>query len=170
MHDGAFGIAVVVVHEVPQFSWLIILSMVLNNANLQTSHSTAKNMSDALPLLTLVKSKEVDERPSLGPAEGQLEVTLTMLCSFYSTEDLVQFLSSEGFSNLARRGDPWIEFELGLYKNHVKTLQFIPQQSMLTFADSAGTGAFENHVWQGEADDALVAALNRWVATVASHQ
>jgi hypothetical protein len=127
-------------------------------------------MAEALPLLTLVKSKEVDERPVLGPAEHQLEVTLTMLCSFYSADDLVQFLSSEAFSNLARQGDPWIEFELGLYRDHVKTLQFIPQESMVTIADSAGTGAFENHVWQGEPDDALVEALMRWVATVAGHQ
>ena len=127
-------------------------------------------MAEALPLLTLVKSKEVDERPALGPAEHQLEVTLTMLCSFYSADDLVQFLSSEAFSNLARQGDPWIEFELGLYRDHVKTLQFIPQESMVTIADSAGTGAFENHVWQGEPDDALVEALTRWVATVAGHQ
>ena len=72
-------------------------------------------MAEALPLLTLVKSREVDERPVLGPTEHQLEVTLTMLCSFYSADDLVQFLSSEAFSNLARQGDPWIEFELGLY-------------------------------------------------------
>lgn len=121
-------------------------------------------------MLTLVKSREVDERPVLGPTEHQLEVTLTMLCSFYSADDLVQFLSSEAFSNLARQGDPWIEFELGLYRDHVKTLQFIPQESMVTIADSAGTGAFENHVWQGEPDDALVAALTRWVATVAGHQ
>jgi hypothetical protein len=127
-------------------------------------------MAEALPLLTLVKSKEVDERPVLGPAEHQLEVTLTMLCSFYSADDLVQFLSTEAFSNLARQGDPWIEFELGLYRDHVKTLQFIPQESMVTIADSAGTGAFENHVWQGEPDDALVEALMRWVATVAGHQ
>jgi hypothetical protein len=127
-------------------------------------------MAEALPLLTLVKSREVDERPVLGPTEHQLEVTLTMLCSFYSADDLVQFLSSEAFSNLARQGDPWIEFELGLYRDHVKTLQFIPQESMVTIADSAGTGAFENHVWQGEPDDALVEALMRWVATVAGHQ
>ena len=127
-------------------------------------------MAEALPLLTLVKSREVDERPVLGPTEHQLEVTLTMLCSFYSADDLVQFLSSEAFSNLARQGDPWIEFELGLYRDHVKTLQFIPQESMVTIADSAGTGAFENHVWQGEPDDALVEALTRWVATVAGHQ
>ena len=93
-----------------------------------------------------------------------------MLCSFYSADDLVQFLSSEAFSNLARQGDPWIEFELGLYRDHVKTLQFIPQESMVTIADSAGTGAFENHVWQGEPDDSLVTALTRWVATVAGHQ
>ena len=93
-----------------------------------------------------------------------------MLCSFYSADDLVQFLSSEAFSNLARQGDPWIEFELGLYRDHVKTLQFIPQERMVTIADSAGTGAFENHVWQGEPDDSLVAALTRWVATVAGHQ
>ena len=127
-------------------------------------------MAEALPLLTLVKSREVDERPVLGPTEHQLEATLTILCSFYSADDLVQFLSSEAFSNLARQGDPWIEFELGLYRDHVKTLQFIPQESMVTIADSAGTGAFENHVWQGEPDDALVAALTRWVATVAGHQ
>ena len=93
-----------------------------------------------------------------------------MLCSFYSADDLVQFLSSEAFSNLARQGDPWIEFELGLYRDHVKTLQFIPQESMVTIADSAGTGAFENHVWQGEPDHALVEALTHWVATVAGHQ
>jgi hypothetical protein len=35
MHDGALGIAIVVVHGGRFFSWLIMLSFVLINTNLQ---------------------------------------------------------------------------------------------------------------------------------------
>lgn len=127
-------------------------------------------MTDALPLLTLVKARMLDDRPVLDSVAQNLETTLTMLCSFYSVEDLVQFLSTEGFSQLARQGDPWIEFELGLYKDHVKTLQLIPQKKELVLADAAATGAFTNHLWQGEADASLIEALNRWIGTVTSPQ
>ncbi|MBT6924105.1 MAG: hypothetical protein HOA35_06155, partial [Euryarchaeota archaeon] len=46
-------------------------------------------MEDEKPLLTVVKSRMVDEaRPPLEPGEQALLDTLSMLCSFHTTEDL----------------------------------------------------------------------------------
>ena len=127
-------------------------------------------MSGEMPLVTLVKLKEVDERPPLSEAELSLERTLTMLCSFLSLEDLIQFLSSEGFSSLAMQPSPWVVFELGLYRNHTKTLQLIPENGHVTLADEAMTGAFSGHVWTGAPDNSLVQALHIWVDIVGNDQ
>lgn len=52
--------------------------------------------------------------------------------------------------------------------DHTKTLQLYPEHHGLTIADEAMTGAFEEHVWKGPADDALVAALARWINLVSA--
>ena len=52
--------------------------------------------------------------------------------------------------------------------DHTKTLQLYPEHHGLTIADEAMTGAFKDHVWKGQADDALVAALGRWVDLVSA--
>ena len=55
-------------------------------------------MEDEKPLLTVVKSRMVDDaNPPLEPAEQALLDTLSMLCSFHTTEDLASFLCSPMF-------------------------------------------------------------------------
>lgn len=125
-------------------------------------------MVDGVPLVTLVKAKEIDTRPELEDADMALERTLTMLCSFLSVEDLMSFLASPPFARLARQGTPWLVFELGLYQDHTKTLQLIPEHDAITLADSAATDVFEDNLWRGQPDETMEAALERWVAFVAS--
>ncbi len=72
-------------------------------------------MEDSKPLLTLVKSRFVDEAtPALEPKEAGLLETLSMLCSFHTAEDMASFLYSEMFQNLIGRRPPFIVFEIGV--------------------------------------------------------
>ena len=148
--------------------WLIILSLVLNNTNIQALGEKAGSMSDSLPLITLVKAKEVDDRPDLSERHLGLEQTLSMLCSFLSLDDFLQFLRSDIFVDFSRTSKPWIQFELGLYTNNTKTLQLIPEQRQITLVDEAMTGAIEDGIWRGEVDETMEAVLARWIQTVAS--
>ena len=127
-------------------------------------------MGDGQPIITLVKMDEMAARPDLSPESLALEQTLSMLCSFLSVEDFVSFLNSDAFSSLAQHEEMWVVFEIGLYHDHTKTLQLYPEQSQLIVADSAMTGAFEEHVWKGRAGDDFIAALTRCVELVSTHQ
>ena len=142
------------------------MSPVLNKVNIQAPLSEQKPMEDGVPLITLVKKSEIGPKPSLSPESLALEQTLSMLCSFLSLEDFISFLSSPMFQNYAQHEEMWVSLEIGLYVDHTKTLQLYPEHHGLTIADDAMTGAFDEHVWKGQADDALVAALGRWVAMV----
>ena len=123
-------------------------------------------MDDGAPLITLVKKAEIGPKPSLSSDGLALEQTLMMLCSFLSLEDFITFLSSPVFQAYAQHDEMWVSFEIGLYVDHTKTLQLYPEHHGLTIADEAMTGAFEDHVWKGQADDSLVMALKQWVGLV----
>ncbi|DAC52711.1 MAG TPA: hypothetical protein D7I11_07990 [Candidatus Poseidoniales archaeon] len=125
-------------------------------------------MAEEVPFITLVKREEVSSRPLLSVEDLALENTLSMLCSFLSLEDFISFLSSPMFASYARRDEPWVVFEIGLYRDHTKTLQLYPERECLTVTDEAMTGALDQHVWKGQADDALVHLLETWVGEVAS--
>ena len=125
-------------------------------------------MGGDVPILTLVKAKEIAERPPLSPPQQQLETTLTMLCSFLSVDDFISFLASQPFNEFARKEDPWVVFELGLYQDHTRTLQLIPSRASLMLLDSNHTGAFENHVWEGDANEAMSQAVKHWIAVILS--
>ncbi len=136
------------------------------NTNIQASQQNVLFMVDGVPLITLVKAKELDERPPLSDALGGLEQTLSMLCSFLSLDDFLQFLSSPSFVEFSRTPEPWVQFELGLYADHTKTLHLIPEERCITLADQAMTGALDGGVWTGEADESMKAVLVDWVAVV----
>ena len=70
------------------------------------------------------------------------------------------------FQNYAQHEEMWVSLEIGLYMDHTKTLQLYPEHRSLTIADEAMMGAFDEHIWKGQADNTLVVALGRWVATV----
>ena len=63
MHDGAFGIAVVVVHGIRRFSWLIIVIIVLINANLQARRAGAKRYDRRAPVVDTGQSEDVGRTP-----------------------------------------------------------------------------------------------------------
>lgn len=144
----------------------IKMSLVLNKVNLQGMVAEHRLMEDGVPLITLVKKSEIGPKPSLSPESLALEQTLTMLCSFLSLDDFISFLSSPMFQNYAQHEEMWVALEIGLYMDHTKTLQLYPEQHSLTIADDAMTGAFEESIWKGQAGDALVAALGRWIDVV----
>lgn len=139
------------------------MSSVLNKVNLQAPLERQSIMDESSPLITLVKKGEIGPKPLLSPESLALEQTLTMLCSFLSIEDFISFLSSPMFQNYAQHEETWLSLEVGLYMDHTKTLQLYPEQHNLTIADDAMTGAFENHVWKGQADQTLLLALERWI-------
>ena len=141
---------------------------VLNKVNLQAPLSEQQFMGDGLPLITLVKKAEIGPKPPLSPESLALEQTLSMLCSFLSLEDFISFLSSPMFQAYAQHEEMWVSLEIGLYVDHTKTLQLYPEHHGLTIADEAMTSAFEDHVWKGQADDVLVAALARWIDLVSA--
>ena len=94
-------------------------------------------MGNELPLLTMVKSKEINEVPDeLTEQSIGLLSTLTTLCSFYSVEDFVSFIFSEKFIKIIDYDDPWVVFEIGLYLDHQKNLQFIASKDNYLFIDN----------------------------------
>ena len=115
-----------------------------------------------IPLLTMAKKQILAEKPNLSADDEQLEETLCMLCSFYSLDDMMSFISSEKFRSLALRDEPWIGFEIGLYKDHTKTIEFIPSAKEYILADSLMSGVFENNLWNGVTTDELHQALLLW--------
>lgn len=128
-------------------------------------------MSEGLPLVTLVIAGELDDQPGLTEVQEGLKRTLSMLCSFLSLEDFFQFLLSQSFVDFCRTPEPWVQFELGLYVDHTKTLQLIPEQRHFMLVDEAMTGALDGGVWTGEPDEAMKAVLGRWITEVSSgHQ
>lgn len=120
------------------------------------------DMTD-IPLLTMVKKQVLAEKPALSTDDEQLETTLCMLCSFYSLDDMMSFISSEKFRSLALREEAWIGFEIGVYKDHTKTIEFIPSAKEYILADSLMSGVFENNVWKGATTDELHQALLLWL-------
>lgn len=117
-----------------------------------------------VPAITLVKKQVIADRPAdLTPQDEALEQTLSMLCSFYSVSDFISFVSSPKFSSLAMKEKPWIGFEIGLYKDHTKTIDFFASDQEFILADVANTGAFEQHMWKGSAIDELEQALLLWL-------
>ncbi|MCH1423223.1 MAG: hypothetical protein L7U62_07035 [Candidatus Poseidoniaceae archaeon] len=124
-------------------------------------------MAEESPKFTMVKSQELADPPTdLSPKSRGLLDTLTMLCSFYSSEDLASFLHSDMFEDLTRQGEGWAGFEIGLYIDHTKTFEVFPSKKELLFADGANTGAFENNLYRCVEEKDTAAALEQWFQTV----
>lgn len=98
-------------------------------------------MGDDLPLLTMVKSKEIDEKP-IGLSKDSIELlnTLSTLCSFYSVEDFVGFIFSEKFQVLVGDSEPWVVFEIGMYLDHQKNMQLIATDKKVILVDNVKCG------------------------------
>ena len=126
-------------------------------------------MDDTPPMFTMVKSQTLGEAPeSLSEKSQGLLDTLSMLCSFHNAEDLASFLYSPMFVELAQQGEVWVGFEIGLYVDHAKTLDLIPSEKDILFADNASTGVFEGNLHHCVDEKDAVLRLNQWYLVVHS--
>lgn len=126
-------------------------------------------MADDSPKFTMVKSQEIRDVPTdLSEKSRGLLNTLSMLCSFHSSEDLASFLHSEMFNDLTRQGEVWIGFEIGLYVDHTKTFDVFPSQKELVFADNSATGAFPENLYRCTGEEKTAKQLERWFSLVHS--
>ena len=124
-------------------------------------------MDEEKPMLTLVKSRFVDDvEPPLDPAEDGLMQTLSMLCSFHTAEDLASFLFSEMFQGLTGTRAPFVMFEIGVYLDHTKTLDLVSSEQGIVFADSLGSGVFENNLHQVVNERDAAVQLTAWYGAV----
>ena len=89
---------------------------------------------DEPPLLTMTKSRVIDNQPDLSPESLQLLETLSGLCSFHTTEDLASFLFTEMFRKLVGDDEPWVVFEIGVYLDHTKIVEVISVHAGITIA------------------------------------
>ena len=119
-------------------------------------------MGDDLPLLTMVKSKQINESPD-GLSNDSLELldTLNTLCSFYSIEDFVSFIFSEKFTKLIDCDDPWLVFEIGLYLDHQKNLQFIASKNSYLFVDNVKI-EWNNGSLSSKNKNQIITELGKW--------
>ena len=119
-------------------------------------------MGDDLPLLTMVKSKQINESPD-GLSNDSLELlnTLNTLCSFYSIEDFVDFIFSEKFIRLIDHNDPWLVFEIGLYLDHQKNLQFIASKNSYLFVDNVKI-EWNNGSLSSKNKNQIITELGKW--------
>tara|TARA_B110000902_G_scaffold136848_1_gene158394 strand:- start:1028 stop:1336 length:309 start_codon:yes stop_codon:yes gene_type:complete len=88
--------------------------------------------------------------------------TLSSLCSFYNATDLAEFLFSEMFDSLVGNDEPWIVFELGIFRDHKKMIEVIAVKGNITLADSQSSGVFENDVVICKTSDEAELAIMRW--------
>jgi hypothetical protein len=115
------------------------------------------------PLLTLCKSRIIDGVPEwIDEKSLALMETLSGLCSFYNANDLAAFLFSEMFDSLVGNDEPWIIFELGIFKDHKKMIEVIAVQGNITLADSQSSGVFENDIVVCNTSAEAELAIMRW--------
>jgi len=123
-------------------------------------------MGDDLPLLTMVKAKDIDDLPDdLTDDLLNLRNTLSSLCSFYSVEDFVTFLFSKQFQSLINYEEPWMVFEVGMYLEHQKNMQLIPMKNKITLIDNVGCG-WNDGVFESNNPEEILKELNAWCQMV----
>ena len=124
-------------------------------------------MEDEKPLLTVVKSRMVDDaNPPLEPAEHGLLDTLSMLCSFHTTEDLASFLCSPMFQGLVGNRPPFVVFEIGVYLDHTKTIELVASEDGIVLADASASGAFHGDIHTVKDENDAAKQLAHWHRTV----
>ena len=123
-------------------------------------------MGDDLPLLTMVKSKEIDEKP-IGLSKDSIELlnTLSTLCSFYSVEDFVGFIFSEKFQVLVGDSEPWVVFEIGMYLDHQKNMQLIATDKKVILVDNVKCG-WNNGIFESNDRVEILKELHLWCELV----
>ena len=121
---------------------------------------------DDSPLLTMTKSRLVNVQPELSSQSEMLLETLSGLCSFHTSEDLASFLFTETFRSLVGGGNPWVIFEIGVYKDHTKTVEITPIDGELTIADTSMNGSIPNNVAIVKTESDCARILLNWYNSV----
>ena len=117
---------------------------------------------DETPLLTMTKSRIIDEMPELNDKSTMLFQTLSTLCSFHTCEDLASFLFSDMFRDLVAAENPWIVFEIGVYRDHTITMEAIPTVDGIKFADASMKGVIPNNIVEINEESECGKILNNW--------
>ena len=126
------------------------------------SYPSIGEIMESQPLLTMTKSRVISSHPQLTSQDESLLGTLSGLCSFHSCEDLASFLFTDMFRNLVGKGEPWIVFEIGVYKDHTKTVEAIPVHDGITFADTSMTGRIPNNIIVVKSESECSTTLSNW--------
>jgi len=96
-------------------------------------------VNEIIPQLTLViKSKLEGIEEIIVEEDNNLIQTLSMLCSFYTVDDLCSFLYSDKFQSMNHELYELV-FEMGLYSDHQITLDIIPKGKKMTVCSSPKT-------------------------------
>jgi hypothetical protein len=66
------------------------------------------------------------------------------------------------FDSLVGNDEPWIVFELGIFRDHKKMIEVIAVKGNITLADSQSSGVFENDVVICKTSDEAELAIMRW--------
>ena len=123
-------------------------------------------MGDNLPLLTMVKSREIDDEPiSLSEESKNLLNTLSSLCSFYTVDDFVGFIFSKKFKNLVESPSPWVVFEIGMYLDHQKNMQLIVSSDKIMLVDNVGCG-WNNGTFESSDEKEISREMKSWCEMV----
>ena len=117
---------------------------------------------DETPLLTMTKSRIIDEMPELNDKSTMLFQTLSTLCSFHTCEDLASFLFSDMFRDLVAAESPWIVFEIGVYRDHTITMEAIPTVDGIKFADASMKGAIPDNLVDVKTEKDASTILTSW--------
>ena len=117
-------------------------------------------VKEAVPQLTLViKSKAGGFSEIVNREDNNLIQTLSMLCSFYTVDDLCSFLYSDKFQSMDH--DLYeLVFEMGLYSDHQITLDIIPRGSKMSVCDSKNTVCDSHQSLKQVISDWLVEVTN----------
>jgi hypothetical protein len=118
------------------------------------------------PLLTMTKSRLVNAQPELSSQSETLLETLSGLCSFHTSEDLASFLFTEIFRSLVGEGNTWVVFEIGVYKDHTKTVEITSADGEMTIADTSMKGNIPNNVAIVKTESDCAKILLNWYNSV----
>ena len=123
-------------------------------------------MGDNLPLLTMVKSREIDDKPvSLSEESKNLLNSLSSLCSFYTVDDFVGFIFSKKFKNLVESPSPCVVFEIGMYLDHQKNMQLIVSSDKIMLVDNVGCG-WNNGTFESSDEKEISREMKSWCEMV----
>ena len=77
----------------------------------------------------------------------------------------MNFIFSKKFTKLIDYEDPWVVFEIGLYLDHQKNIQFIASKNSYLFVDNARIGWNGGSLNSNDRDE-ILNELNKWCEMV----